>query len=260
MHTGEPSMTARRVAAQRLTFSRLQTDYGDPAADERLARHVADGIDASGSPLRRYLEARTRFFDAVVVQSIGGGMRQIVVGAAGYDGRAWRYGNQDVAWFEVDHPATQRDKLERLAALEIGTERVCFVAADFAVDPLRPPLLAAGLEPDRPVLFLLEGVAVYLERTTLESVMRQFRDLAAPGSLLAISLSVSGASRQAEEGRKRFREAVAKMGEPALSTVEPEEVEGLLTGTGWRSRAVAAGEPESQSRLEAAGLVLAEPI
>lgn len=253
-------MTARRVAAQRLTFPRLQTDYGDPAADDKLARDVSDGIDASGSPLRRYLEARTRFFDTVVVQSIGGGLSQIVVGAAGYDGRAWRYGNQDVTWFEVDHPATQRDKLERLRVLGIGTERVRFVAADFVVDPLRPPLLAAGLEPDRPVLFLLEGVAVYLERTTLESVMRQFRDLAAAGSLLAISLSVSGASRPAEEARRRFKEAVAKMGEPALSTVEPDDVEALLTGTGWRSRAVTAGEPEFQSRLEAAGLVLAEPI
>ena len=70
--------------------------------------------------MRDYLDARTRFFDRVVVGAIGRGVRQIVVGAAGYDGRAFRYAKPGVRWFEVDHPATQRDKQERLARLGLG--------------------------------------------------------------------------------------------------------------------------------------------
>ena len=34
MEDGGPSVTARRVAAHRLGFARVATDYGDPAADE----------------------------------------------------------------------------------------------------------------------------------------------------------------------------------------------------------------------------------
>jgi methyltransferase (TIGR00027 family) len=237
----------------------VEAPYGDPGADERLARDVADGIDASDSPLRLYLHARTRFFDNVVVQSIAGGVDQIVVGAAGYDGRAWRYGKPGVAWFEVDHPATQRDKLQRLASLHIDTHGVRFVAADFAVDPLGPPLLAAGLDPALPTLFLLEGVAVYLERPTLESVLRQFGQLAPPRSLLAISLSASGGSRETEERRRRFRAAVAEMGEPVRSAVEPGRVEELLAATGWRTFSPGGEGDEADGRRTAAGLVLAAP-
>jgi methyltransferase (TIGR00027 family) len=259
VHSEGPSITARRVAAQRLSFERLATDYGDPGADERLARDVSNGIDATNSPLRRYLEARTRFFDQVVVDSIADGITQIVVGAAGYDGRAWRYSKPQVAWFEVDHPSTQVDKLRRLERLTIDIDHVRFVPADFAQDPLAPPLLAEGLDPVVPTLVLLEGVAVYLDRSTLESVLRQLRGLSARGSRLAVSLSVSGESSGARERRRQFQAAVARMGEPARSAVEPDQVEELLSPTGWRSRAMRSADDTAETRRLASGLVLAEP-
>jgi O-methyltransferase involved in polyketide biosynthesis len=108
---GQVSETARRVAAQRLTFQRVITEYGFPEADERLARDVSNSVDVSESPLRDYLQARTRFFDTVVVEAIAAGFDQIVVGAAGYDGRAWRYAKPGILWYEIDQPATQSDKL-----------------------------------------------------------------------------------------------------------------------------------------------------
>jgi methyltransferase (TIGR00027 family) len=259
VHRGQASETARRVAAHRLTFPRRETDYGDPTADERLARDVAAGIDATDSPLRAYLQARTQFFDTVVVESIAGGITQIVVGAAGYDGRAWRYRNPGVAWFEVDHPSTQRDKLNRLEALGIDIAEVRFVGADFAVDPLAVPLKQAGLDPGRATLFLLEGVAVYLETATLEAVLREFSDVAGPGSVLAISLSVSTESPDAAERRRQFQTAVARMGEPARSAIKPDQVEGLLSRAGWRPADRAAPENSTQARRAAAGLVVAHP-
>src|SRR6267154_648087 len=133
MEDGGPSVTARRVAAHRLGFARVATDYGDPAADEAMAADVA----------------------------------------AGYDGRAFRYAKPGVRWFEVDHPATQRDKLERLERLGIDASRVRFVEADFTRDPVAGRLRAAGLDPDAPSLFLLEGVAVYLEPAVPEDVLGQ---------------------------------------------------------------------------------------
>ena len=205
-----PSVTARRVAAHRLAFSRVQAPYGAPAADEALAADVAAGLAAPANRMDDYLAARTSFFDRTVVSAIDRGVRQVVVGAAGYDGRAFRYAKPGVRWFEVDHPATQRDKLERLQRLGIATPHVQFVEADFTRDPAADRLRAAGLKAAVPSLFLLEGVAVYLEPAVLETVLEQFRHAAAAGSRLAISVSLS---REYDEGaRARFQAAVAALG------------------------------------------------
>jgi methyltransferase (TIGR00027 family) len=259
MEDGGPSQTARRVAAHRLEFTRVLADYGDPAADRALATDVAGGLRAPASRMHDYLAARTSFFDRTVAGALGRGVRQVVVGAAGYDGRAFRYAKPGVRWFEVDHPATQRDKLQRLGRLGIDASRVRFVEADFTRDPVADRLCAAGLDPGVPTLFLLEGVAVYLEAAVLENVLGQFRQVAGPGSRLAISVSLS---RPRDDGaRARFQATVAALGEPARSTFEVGQAEALLARTGWRIAAAPDdGRPAAsrRERLRTAGLLLAD--
>jgi methyltransferase (TIGR00027 family) len=257
MEDGGPSVTARWVAAHRLGFTRVATDYGDPAADEALAADVAAGRAAPANRMHDYLAARTSFFDRTVVSALDRGVRQVVAGAAGYDGRAFRYAKPGVRWFEVDHPATQRDKLGRLKRLGIAASHVRFVEADFTRDPVADRLRAAGLDPEASGLFLLEGVAVYLEPAVLEDVLGQFRQVAAPGSRLAISVSLSRPPGDA--GRARFQATVAALGEPARSTFEAAEAEALLARTGWQLAATGDGRPAAagRDRLRAAGLLLA---
>ena len=260
MEDGGPSVTARRVAAHRLGFARVATGYGDPAADEALAADVAAGRAAPANRMHDYLAARTSFFDRTVVSALDRGVRQVVVGAAGYDGRAFRYAKPGVRWFEVDHPATQRDKLERLERLGIDASHVRFVEADFTRDPVAGRLRAAGLDPDAPSLFLLEGVAVYLEPAVLEDVLRQFRQVAAPGSSLAISVSLS--RPRGDAARARFQATVAALGEPARSTFEAAEAEALLARTGWPLAAENGDGQQTAAgsdRLRTAGLLLASP-
>ena len=255
MEDGGPSVTARRVAAHRLGFSRVSAVYGVPAADEALAADVAAGLVAPANRMHDYLAARTSFFDRTVVSAIDRGVRQVVVGAAGYDGRAFRYAKPGVSWFEVDHPATQRDKLERLGRLGIAASHVRFVEADFTADPVADRLLAAGLEASVPSLFLLEGVAVYLEPAVLETVLEQFRQVAAPGSRLAISVSLS---RKHDEGaRARFQAAVAALGEPARSIFDAGQAEDLLARTGWRTIPGREDTAAKRERLRSAGLLTA---
>ena len=253
-----PSITARRVAAYRLGFTRVPAPYGDAAADEALAADVAVGQEPEGGRMRDYLDARTRFFDRVVVGAIGRGVRQIVLGAAGYDGRAFRYARRGVRWFEVDHPATQRDKRERLDRLGIAARQVRFVEADFTRDPVAERLTAAGLDPAKPSLFLLEGVAVYLDPDVLERVLRQFRQVARAGSRLAISVSLSGARGEA---RSRFQASVAALGEPARSALGADATTELLARTGWQvMSADDADDPDAaarRERLRSAGLLTA---
>jgi methyltransferase (TIGR00027 family) len=258
MDDGGPSATARRVAAYRLGFTRVPAPYGDADADAALAADVAAGQESAADRMREYLEARTRFFDRVVVAAIGRGVRQIVVGAAGYDGRALRYARSGVHWFEVDHPATQRDKRDRLARLGLDAGQVRFVEADFTHDPVAERLTAAGLDPRKLSLFLLEGVAVYLELPVLERVLAQFRLVARPGSRLALSVSVSSADAAA---RSRFQASVATLGEPAKSDLNADEATGLLARRGWQVTAAdGAGDPDAAARherLHSAGLLTA---
>jgi methyltransferase (TIGR00027 family) len=249
---GAASQTARSVAARRLTYERLTADYGDPEADLALARDVAAGLEPAPGRMHEYIRARTAFFDRVAVKAISDGMPQVVVGAAGYDGRSLRYAKPGVRWFEVDHPATQADKLERLRRLGIDTSHVRFVAADFTTDPVAAALRAAGLDTEEPALFLFEGIAVYLDRPVTESVLTQFREATVPGSLLAISVSLTSAAR-GTTARARFTESVAAMGEPARSFLEPAEATQLLTRAGWQLE-----EPGQQrDRQRAAGLLTA---
>jgi methyltransferase (TIGR00027 family) len=249
--SGGPSITARRVAAYRLGFARVPAPYGDAAADQALAADVADSQEPASDRMREYLRARTGFFDRVVVGAIDRGVRQIVIGAAGYDGRAYRYAKPGVRWFEVDHPATQRDKRERLARLGLDTSQVRFVEADFTRDPIAARLTAAGLNPRQPSLFLLEGIAVYLEPAVLDRVLTEFRKVARPGSRLAISVSVSGART---ETRIRFQNSVASLGEPARSTLEANQAPEVLARAGWQ---VIAGDPDDAARRTSAGLLTA---
>jgi methyltransferase (TIGR00027 family) len=255
-----PSWTARRVAAHRLDFTRVPVPYGDAAADEALARDVAGDLRVPADRMHEYLAARTAFFDRIVVGCLDRGVRQVIVGGAGYDGRALRYAKPGVRWFEVDHPVTQADKRERLDRLGLAAPHVRFVAADFARDPVADLLLRAGLEANAPGLFLLEGVAVYLEPAVVDQVLDQFRRVAGAGSRLAISVSLSG--RYDQGARARFQASVAAMGEPVRSAFPADEAQDLLARTGWHVMAGPEGPDDPQAaargeRLRSAGLLTA---
>jgi methyltransferase (TIGR00027 family) len=248
MKDGTASHTARRVAAHRLEYERVAADYGDPAADRALTEDVAAGQEPTPGRMHEYLRARTAFFDQTVVNALDRGVRQVVIGGAGYDGRALRYAKPGVRWFEVDHPATQADKRERLTRLAIDTRSIRFIPADFTTDPIAEPLIAAGLDAARPALFLLEGVAVYLDPLVVARVLSEFRAVAAGGSLLAISVSVASSK---SDTRARFRERVAAHGEPARSEFSHDEARDLLAAAGWDLR-------DASERQRALGLLLAD--
>jgi methyltransferase (TIGR00027 family) len=250
VNEGTASHTARSVAAHRLGYDRLAAPYGDPDADEALARDVAGGMDPPNTWMRDYLRTRTAFFDRVVNTALERGVTQVVVGAAGYDGRALRYAKPGVRWFEIDLPATQADKRARLRRLGVDAGHITFIAADFAADPVADLLAAAGLDARKAALFLLEGVAVYLDEAVLERVAEQFRLIAAGTSALAISVSTSAGGAE----RERFRERVAAVGEPARSALTAGEASELLARAGWR--VTAPGAPQ-RARRGAAGLLVA---
>jgi methyltransferase (TIGR00027 family) len=252
MRAGAPSETARRVAAYRLGFDRAPAPWGDgdPAADDRLAREVAGGMAVDPTTrMARYLAARTAFFDRVVISALEGGITQVVVAAAGYDGRALRYARPRVRWIELDHPDTQADKRAALDLLGVDTGGIAFAAADFVTDDVAGALAAVGHDVAVPTLFTAEGVAVYLDRPVIEALLRGLRAAAAPGSRLVISLSVDRGDGTSAT-RAAFRSGVARLGEPARTTLTVDDAADLIRSTGWRD--TGAGSERGRS----AGLVV----
>jgi methyltransferase (TIGR00027 family) len=92
---------------------------------------------------------------------------QVVIVGAGLDGRAWRMAElAEASVYEVDHPASQDDKRDRVdaAGLTLAAHAVTHVPVDFSRDPLDDRLGSTGHHRGEPTTWLLEGVVPYLSR------------------------------------------------------------------------------------------------
>src|SRR5690349_15226859 len=108
---------------------------------------------------------RTAAIDTAVRDAIAAGAKQLVVLGAGYDGRAWRMHElAGVKVFEVDHPATQREKRAHLAELPAAKAVVSFVPINFEKESLNTELDRAGHDRSVPTCWIWEGVVMYLTR------------------------------------------------------------------------------------------------
>ena len=233
-----PSQTALRVAALRRSFARVPHASGDPSAEDRLvAAILGDAEPLASSPpteyairFRAYLERRTRFFDAFTVGAIADGIEQIVIVAAGYDGRAMRYATPDVTFYEIDHPDTQQHKRHLLHDLGVAAHGTEFVAVDLTSGSASSALGATSHSPLRPSAFLVEGLAVYIPRDDLARLLGDLRLCAGSGSRLAVSFP--GRSN-ADVGRAALAMHVASLGEPMRAEIDGAEFRTLLSDTGW---------------------------
>lgn len=128
--------------------------------------------------------ARQMFFDTVVERYIPN-IAQFVILGAGFDTRAFRLPKDvGVRSFEIDTLETQVIKREALKKAGINSAGVTFVAADFEKEDWLSRLVKAGLEADKPALFLWEGVIMYLNREAVEDTLRKIASTAR-GSVLA---------------------------------------------------------------------------
>ena len=233
----KPSFTARRVAVTRARLIRPEVPTGDAGAEVRLYQSLGGlRVSLGDGRLRRHLVVRTAFFDRETLDAVRGGVQQVVIVGAGYDGRALRFASPDVRWFEVDHPATQEDKRARLTAIGAPSTQTAFVAVDLVDDDLVVALRAAGHDPARPSLFVVEGLLGYLPRPVTSALLGSLHELAGHGSRLAVAFptALPEAAPARERLRRRLRGLlVAALGEPWLTRFNPDEPEQLLTRAGW---------------------------
>ena len=243
MQTGQPSHTARGAAAYRAIHQTLEGGviFSDPFAarildEETRARLDETAADPSLRPMRLFIAARSRFSEDTLAACVARGVRQVVVLGAGLDTFSLRnpHAGQGVRVFEVDYPATQAWKRERLkqAGLAVPAS-LTFAPVDFERQSLAEGLKAAGFQADRPAFFQWLGVVPYLTREavslTLDFIAR------VPESEVVFDYAEPFENYPADRRADVMEVAAraASRGEPWLSLFDPAELSKMLRNKGF---------------------------
>lgn len=208
--------------------------------DERR-RTMASNRDAMATDITRASRstvcARAALTDHEVERFAAEGGAQYVVLGAGYDSFALRRGDlaDRLTVFEVDHPATQAFKRERLAAGGVPEPaHVRYVPVDFEVDRLEVRLAEAGWRRDRPTFFSWLGVTMYLSDAATFATLELVASCAKTTAIL-FQYSVTGPTVEAGDLdiRDRASRGVAAAGEPWINFYEPQVLVGRLFAAGY---------------------------
>lgn len=233
-------ITAVSMAAERRAESvRPDHLFSDPVAhlfvdlaqQEAEIPGLADDVTLSDMlpAYAGYAALRTRYFDDLALEACRGGIRQVVMPAAGLDGRGFR-----LPWpagtrlYELDIPEVLAFKRRALAA---GPPEATCERREIPVDlrsdwPL--PLRAAGFDPAQPTVWIIEGLMVYMDDPDNDRLLERIARLSAPGSrLLSDHMHVDLARLPDGE----IVDALTGIDEVWRSSVEhPDE---WLAGYGW---------------------------
>ena len=139
-------------------------------------------VHIAPSPLCRAVYAEQALKNAARI-----GTKQYVILGAGMDTFAFRETDflQKHRVFEVDHPLTQKDKIERIT--RVGwtiPDNLSFVPVDFTKDDVGKCLIAAGFDPSVKSFFSWLGVTYYLSVKAIDAMLAALSTLCADGSTL----------------------------------------------------------------------------
>ena len=205
----------------------------------RHAPRVIGAMEALSLGLVEHLALRTLAIDNVVAESIAKGADQVVILGAGLDARAWRMEAMARAVvLEVDHPATQRFKRERLgsrvSAGESARADVRFVEVDFERESLAARLAEAGHDVRRATTWIWEGVTPYLAPEATRATLAIVAVRSAPGSVLAVTYATPSMANVPAGLRPLLAHLFARIGEPLRGLVSSETMRRWVEEAGMR--------------------------
>ena len=250
----ERSKTAETIAVVRMSESRKSEDERicyDPHAIRFISQAVLDFAAHNPEKYKAFVArnerlvpgvsnsivARVRYFDDVVKASINDGLEQLVILGAGYDTRAYRIeGINKIKVFEVDHPATQSIKIEKIKEIFSSLhDHVTYVPTDLEVDKFGQRLLESGYNKSLKTLFIMEGILMYLSPEIVEEILSFIVHNSGKGSAILfdyIPLSVVEGTCELEAGQN-WRKGVMEVGEPFLFGIKDGEIQSLLVQRGF---------------------------
>lgn len=250
------SVTAKICAFVRAWHSNLsrQKIYDDYLAYDMLGKEeydsiyelISSGLDGSQQFSREDTEQIiSEYFAPIPLSRIhfnesrladfakANGKVQYVICGAGSDTFAFRNDNEDIEIFEIDHPDTQRYKLEKIRKLEWNLRpNVHYVPVDFEKERMCDKLLASGFDPNVKTFFSILGVTYYLTLDVFTDTLNQMAELSALGSELVFDYPIkTGVFPRRVERLELMTEA---LGEIMRGGYDYNEVSRALYGLGFQ--------------------------
>ena len=185
----------------------------DTHITERIMEHPAVYQSLPAVKLRSHVLLRSRYAEDCLQRAYDRGIRQYLILGAGLDTFAYRQGNNTAALkiFEVDHPATQAQKISDLhkAGIDIPSN-LRFVPIDFESSTLAIGLQKSDLDFHQPAFISWLGVTMYLTMDAIDGVFSFVTSLA-PGTEIVFTFA------QPQKEPSYFALQSAQAGEPWLS-------------------------------------------
>ena len=236
-------LTALQVAAERARESdRPDALFVDPLAREVIT-HVEDenGQEWSSSQwsatTRRqmgdYVAIRTHFIDEKMLSAAENGLRQVVILAAGVDGRGYRLDwPSGTKLYEFDRPELQAFKRKIVSRGNLQpTVDLVPISGDLNDDWLAL-LQEAGFVAEQPTLWLLEGLLRYLTADEADRLAARLSSASTPGSRLVAVYTFGDEARSARRAREEKDESMSLL--LSLARGGPSaEPEAWLSHLGW---------------------------
>jgi len=241
METGRPSRTALGAAMHRAVHQTLEGGviFADPYAlqildDEARAGLPAMAADASQRSMRLFIAARSRFSEEAMSGSIARGARQVAMLGAGLDTFSLRNPHGGVTVYEIDYPATQAWKRERLAQAGVALPpSLTFAPIDFERQGLAEALAAAGFRADQPAFFQWLGVVPYLTREAIISTLDFVASIKGAEVVFDYAEPFENFPPAMRANLTAVAARTAAMGEPWISLFDPPDMAALMQARGF---------------------------
>ncbi|WP_077325543.1 class I SAM-dependent methyltransferase [Virgibacillus siamensis] len=181
--------------------------------------------------------ARAAYCEKVLSNALDEGTEQYVILGAGLDTFCYRHPDLEASLevFEIDHPATQQFKRNRLAEKNFMIpDNLHFISMDFTKGFSLQKLIDKGFDPARKTFFSLLGVSYYLKKKELALLIQSLFSEMQMGSSIVFDYADEGLFYE-----KGFSDRVQNMvkmaeagGEPMQSSYSFAKIRELLEGTG----------------------------
>jgi methyltransferase (TIGR00027 family) len=206
----------------------------DPFAMKILREDEKDVLQfANEHPLasigRLFTTARSRIAEDALSTAVEGGVRQIVILGAGLDTFALRNPHGGLGIYEVDHPATQSGKRERLAEAQIALPPgIILVPVDFERDDVGEKLVAAGFQQNAPAFFTWLGVVPYLTQDAIGRTLDYMSSIQNSEVVFDYMEPPEAFSEELRQIEKARAEQLEIMGERSDTRFEPAGMAAIL--------------------------------
>lgn len=179
------------------------------------------------------------------------GIDQYVLVGAGLETFAWRRPElaERLTIFELDHPASQEFKRERLAGADLSVpESFHFVSVDLEAESVPSALAETAYTPTRPAFYSWLGVTPYLPSEAISGTLQSIAEGSAAGSELVFDFAdTKGSNPETATPRiRRFMRMVEDMGQSIGPGLEVATIEDELNRLGFEL--VELLSPEDQRR------------